>query len=246
VLKNQILGYKKNRQDHLNLRFCEKIEFFYSNFQRFKNIKSFFIFCQFVNLSRAKKKISTNIQKDLLIFYKDFEYSRLIHLEKIIAIKKPKVIVEFGSGLSTFFLLKTVEKLGIETKIISYEQDGEYAKNTAEFLLDYDKKKRVELRLCDVDYFIFNDSRFIAYKDPDYPKKIDFLYIDGPVIYEKSHNSNLVMAGDIIRLIHNNIFPEFIALDKKYDLYFSTKKLCKKFYKTKFDFIYKSFTYEKK
>jgi hypothetical protein len=242
VLKNQILGYKKNRQEHLNLRFCEKIEFFYSNFQRFKNIKSFFIFCQFVNLSRAKKKISTNIQKDLLIFYKDFEYSRLIHLEKIIAIKKPKVIVEFGSGLSTFFLLKTVEKLGTETKIISYEQDGEYAKKTAEFLLDYDKKKRVELRLRDVDYFIFNDSRFIAYKDPDYPKKIDFLYVDGPVIYEKSYNSNLVIAGDIIRLIHNNIFPEFIALDKKYDLYFSTKK----FYKTKFDFIYKSFTYEKK
>lgn len=246
MFKHQILDYKKNRQEHLNLRFCEKIDFFYSSFQRFKNIKSFFIFCQFVNLSREKKKISKNIQKDLLIFFKDFEYSRLVHLEKIISIKKPKVIVEFGSGISTFFLLKTVEKLGIETKIISYEQDIEYGKKTKEFLLDYDRKKRVELRLCEVDYFIFNDSRFVAYKDPDYPTKIDFLYVDGPVIYEKSYNTNLIMSGDIIRLIHNNIFPEFIALDKKYDLYFAIKKLCKKFYKTKFDFIYKVFTYEKK
>lgn len=244
--KDQILSLEKTRQEYLNLRFTKKIEYFYESYNKFKNIKSFFLYFKFIYRKKLVDQLKKKTPIKLLSYYKDLDYYRLVYLQKFLKKKKPKLIVEFGAGLSTFILLDAINKLKIDCKIISYDNSIEYVKKTKEFLLEFDPKKKVEIRLCQLDYFIFNNSRYICYKDADYPKKIDFLYVDGPVVYNKEHNSNLVMCGDIIRLIQNNIFPKYFIFDKKFGLSYSVKHELKKIYKKKFNFLFKTIEYETK
>lgn len=104
---------------------------------------------------------------------------------KIIA-NRPLNIVELGIGVSTIITIKTLEMLGIDYKIYSFDSDRETVlemKNVlnAEGLLNEERQKLiysplVDVKLGEAEYKYYDPNNFSFEFE-----KIDLLNIDGPV-----------------------------------------------------------------
>lgn len=103
-----------------------------------------------------------------------------------VVVNRPINIVEFGSGTSTLILLKTLEKLGYEYKLISIDSDDKFLERTKNLLIAegvYSEKK-VNLIFAEITEIELGGNNYKWYN----PKKIDFIsekidlmFIDGPL-----------------------------------------------------------------
>lgn len=214
-----------NKQDYLDEIFTnkisKKIEKYKNNkFLYLLNLKPFFL-RQLLKVKKKKFINNKNFSKFINnLRLTDFKLERLIQLEEIILKKKPKMIVEFGSGISTYVMSYCINKYNIESKIISFENDKSYLDKIKKEL-DHNILKNIDFKLVDVEFFSKREKKFISYKDSEnYLKNlnIDFCYVDGPVIFNDKNYKNTI-SGDVIKLFENKIFPKNILLDGKYDLY---------------------------
>ena len=107
---------------------------------------------------------------------------RFIHLFRLITKLKPKIVMEFGLGVSSVIIAETLklnhQRYGIKGKLISHEQSQKY----------YDKfnpkfpsslREYAELNLTPVRLEWFGPYRGIYYDIDDYPKVVDLIYVDG-------------------------------------------------------------------
>jgi glycosyltransferase involved in cell wall biosynthesis/predicted O-methyltransferase YrrM len=100
-------------------------------------------------------------------------------LLKTIADRKPRVIVELGSGVSTAVIAKGIEAMGIEARFWAVEHDPDYVRQTRRLLEDNRLAARVELvhaPLVETGFGAFYDLGSLS---PGLPP-VDLLIVDGP------------------------------------------------------------------
>ena len=250
----EFINEKPSSDELYDFKFSERVDRFYidrytNNFKLFfKNIKNIIFF---INLIIVRKKIESLsnqyfIKKFLMdTGFSSFNLSRLIQLKELIIKKKPKKILELGSGVSTVFMSYLINDLKLDCKIYSYDNDNDYInkiiKNSSKNILNNIIFNEHQLTL-----FKFNNRRFIRYNNDKYIENIDILYIDGPVLYKfkKYENIKYIKCGDIIEIIKNiSDLPKTIVLDKKYDLHPTVKNYKK--YKSRFNRTTRTIIYEK-
>ncbi|MFA6160258.1 MAG: class I SAM-dependent methyltransferase [Parcubacteria group bacterium] len=99
---------------------------------------------------------------------------------------RPVNIVELGSGTSSLIIIKTLEKLGYDYILTSFDSDEEFINNTKNLLISEDvfDEKKVKLIFSPIKDLELNGNVYKWY-DPNYFEfnfeKIDLLFVDGPV-----------------------------------------------------------------
>lgn len=106
------------------------------------------------------------------------------HLFRCIQQYKPKHIVELGSGVTTLISGYSLEKFGINGKIISFDHDERYARKTRDEINLHDLSDRIELRVAPLEMCTIDNQNWKWYSTNKlkFEKKIDLLLIDGPPV----------------------------------------------------------------
>lgn len=94
--------------------------------------------------------------------------------------KKPKTVVEFGSGSSTIAIGSLVNDYG--GKVISFDHDQNYSNETKTALRKVNLDKCVDVRYRPLGNTKIGKKSHIWYslKDSDIPKSIHMVFVDGP------------------------------------------------------------------
>lgn len=137
-----------------------------------KSARFIFAYYQIGYLARAFSLETTN----------SFSNYRLLQLFYLIRKWRPQTVIDFGSGASTVFIAEILrmnqEEFGVAGKIISYEQSPQYFEwFISKFPVSL--KAFAEIHLTHVKLEWFGNYRGIYYDIQQFPKKIDFIYIDG-------------------------------------------------------------------
>ncbi len=116
----------------------------------------------------------------------------LVFLGNDIILNKKKNILEFGSGISTIYMGRLIEKYSLSTRITTIEHNFSYLNNLKEVIsrsnLD-DIVSFIHAPLCS-DTEMGDDNKWynktILSKCLDKRKKYDMIVIDGPPAYSKN------------------------------------------------------------
>lgn len=102
----------------------------------------------------------------------------LLKVLEIIFKKKPNVIVELGSGLSTIIIGSALKKLN-NGRLISFDHDEVFLNKTRENVSFNDIEEFVSLNITPLIQYD-NGYKWYDFKDVKIDDKIDMLIIDGP------------------------------------------------------------------
>jgi hypothetical protein len=107
----------------------------------------------------------------------DFAVILIDHIIK----RKPPVILELGSGVSSLIIGLTLARSG-SGKLISIEHQEEYYRKTKELLDLHEVSDRVEVVLVPIKDYVLNDIGYKWYDldDVTLDEGIDLLIVDGP------------------------------------------------------------------
>ena len=97
----------------------------------------------------------------------------LLTIAELVRTRKPRLVVELGSGVSTLIVAKAGAR-----KVISIDNSAEFAEKTREMLKDH-KVRGVEVRVAPLKSHASGVDWYDTAKLKDL-KKIDMLIIDGP------------------------------------------------------------------
>lgn len=125
------------------------------------------------------------------IFWGDWpiEESFARYLVHVVLTKKPVNIVEFGGGVSSLVMLKTLERLGSEYVFTSFDSDADFLEGTknvlaAEGLYNERRVSLIHAPIADLEIdgvtYRWYDKNVIEDKFQN-KSKIDLLFVDGPV-----------------------------------------------------------------
>lgn len=181
-----------------------------------------------------KKKLKTFLRDEKYIDNKITTGCSYTDYKKIIDLiidNKPNNVCEFGSGISTLIVAKTLkfnfEKFQINGKIFSYEEDFSYYENTKQMIKESNLTNYIELIYSPTNYKTYNNFLGVYYEKFDLSKKYQFFIIDGPNL--KNKNKIKPFNADIINYYEKNPNSEFIAfLDKRIHTLRILKKLMTK------------------
>lgn len=123
--------------------------------------------------------------------------------------KKPQVVIEAGSGISTIFMAYCFEKLG-QGKSFSLEHLEPYAVETRRMLHEHkftdSDAKILHTPLC--EYKIKNDLyQWYNINDVSIPKPIDMIIVDGP-----PRKAGKLARYPILPLLHHHLSESAIIL----------------------------------
>lgn len=107
-----------------------------------------------------------------------------IALHKYIHLFQPKVIVEFGSGVSTLIAACSLRLQKIDGKVISFEHNAAFHKKSARNLQLHQLSDLVELRIAELKN-VEIDGRSWKWYNPEtlkFDAPIDLLIVDGPPV----------------------------------------------------------------
>ncbi|MDR3124505.1 MAG: class I SAM-dependent methyltransferase [Endomicrobium sp.] len=158
----------------------------------------------------------------------------LLKLHEYIIFSKPKVIVKFGSGVSTIVICDTLRQNN-SGHLISVEHIEQYAQRTMQFIKRENLQNFVDLRLSELE--IYKDGHLCIDEHVQWYcketlkgiKNIDLLIVDGPpaatckyarypalsVLYENLNNQAQIWMDDAVREDENVICKTWA---QKYDL----------------------------
>ena len=129
-------------------------------------------------------------------------YKVILHSIKLY---KPKIIVELGSGVSTFVISEFLEYNNFDTELISLDHEKNYADETAQRIQNSHTKvlftPLVNYKLNDESYFWYDIENL---KDVD---NIDLLIIDGP-----PENVSKLARFPALPLLWSKLSPEAIII----------------------------------
>lgn len=162
----------------------------------------YFQYCKFTILKKYKLVIP--LEKE---FFKP-DYCDLYNLYKIIINRKPKTVVEIGSGYSTLVIAKALEinkkKYDIQPKLYSLEQDSHYKDLIEKYLkknLCYESNLFIEIIKTELDIIDFKGEKVSICKNLP-SETINFIYED------RTDHEIYTIAGDAI-FIESKMPPDF-------------------------------------
>lgn len=171
----------------------------------------------FVNKYTNENKLESIISTvDSLSSSTGASFYDYVLLHSYIREKKPKFILECGTGKSTWILAdalkKNFEESGIKGKLISMESIGHYFEEACINLPEH-LKEFVEIHLTDLEDYTFSIFTGNSYKSiPDYP--YEFVFIDGPDDpYVGEYVSLKRPNMDFIKLIQKSTQPLTAIID---------------------------------
>lgn len=161
-------------------------------------------------------------------------------ITEMIFSKKPKLIVEASSGVSTIVIAHCLKILG-SGKVISFEHDAKYANITKYYVSLHGLDDFATVIHCPLKEYSIKDKKYLWYNlnDVEFERPIDLLVVDGPpaatqymarypalpLLYEKMNNESVILLDDGIREDEkkivklwkkefDNINEEYINLEK--------------------------------
>ncbi|EKE19224.1 MAG: hypothetical protein ACD_9C00076G0002 [uncultured bacterium] len=150
------------------------------------------------------------------------EFARYL-IYKVIT-NRPVNIVELGSGTSSLIILKTLERLGYDYTLMSFDSDRSFLEKTKNLLVAenvYDEKK-VKLVFSDITEFEINGAMYKWYNPRDFKfdfDKIDLLFVDGPLgslcknsRYPAINVMKKYLKKDSVIILHDAKRPEEIEI----------------------------------
>ncbi|MFC2085573.1 class I SAM-dependent methyltransferase [Bacteroidota bacterium] len=95
--------------------------------------------------------------------------------------RKPEVVVELGSGVSSLIIALCLKKIG-KGKLVTVEQSKEYFSITGKYFKLYDLESNAKIIHAPVQKIDINNDSWSWYSITKnmFPGKIDFLIVDGP------------------------------------------------------------------
>lgn len=126
-------------------------------------------------------------------------------LTDLVLTRRPKVICEFGSGLSTVILAYCAEKLsredGIARTVVSFEHEEAYQHQTRELLRAHRVHEMASVVLAPLRLYTYGDGEDGMSYDPEMlrgvpERSVELLFVDGPPSYDPGSTTRLasVMA----------------------------------------------------
>jgi hypothetical protein len=125
---------------------------------------------------------------------------RLIHIAKLVCERRPKVVLEFGTGVSTVFFAQLLSQYG--GRIVSFEQSRTYYDSVQQAFPDA-LRDTADIRLEPVRLSWFGSYRGI-YFDFEPPAAVDLVYIDGPARTRGNAASDIGyhrVNADLVRMV---------------------------------------------
>lgn len=125
---------------------------------------------------------------------------RLIHIAKLVARLRPKLVYEFGSGVSTVFFAQLLQPYG--GKIVSFEQSPKFY-DRLQPAFPAELRDTADIRLAPVALDWFGPYRGIFF-DTEPPPAVDLVYIDGPTRTRGNVASDIPyprINADLVRMI---------------------------------------------
>ena len=152
----------------------------------------------------------------------------ILQLVDLIEERRPKLIVECGSGTSTLFAAKALQGIGVEgARLVALEHLPYYAEETSRFVSDNGLDTLVEIRLADLRPLAIGDEEYQWYdvatvNDLD---GIDLLLVDGPpgsegrlarypalpVLFERLNPGAIIMLDDARRPDEREIATRWLS-----------------------------------
>lgn len=161
-------------------------------------------------------------------------YNDLWRLYRLVRLRRPKIIFEFGSGHSTLIMVKALEENGYGY-LYSFDHNNYWKKSTEE-RLGY--TKRGEIR-----YAPLTEMEYLGtpvFKHTAIPNlSVDFLYLDSPPL------THITVAIDPIELEKNFTEDFMMLVDGRLDNMNFLKKLLKNKYKFNYNRILEYSTFRR-
>lgn len=106
----------------------------------------------------------------------------LLHLANTIAVERPTLIVECGSGVSTLVMARTAQLLSRLTRVVALEHDPEYVDRSRQLLAMHDVQAFAEVRYAPLQPVSIADhaTDWYALEKINDLEDIDLLLVDGP------------------------------------------------------------------
>jgi len=136
-------------------------------------------------------------------------------LHRYIKDKKPKEILECGTGISTIVMAYALKENagGGGGRIISMESVKEYY-DMAVKLLPASLSRHVEIVYSPVIEDSFSFYRGVRYRDVPLDRQYDFMFIDGPS-YVSPTDGAITFDFDYIHVVKNSDHPVYAIIDKR-------------------------------
>ncbi len=95
--------------------------------------------------------------------------------------RRPKIVVECGSGLTTIIAARALQKIG-GGRLLSLEHDDGFADLTLDNLCLLDLRELVDIRVAPLVPQVIGGVEYLWYEPSNFeiPDKIDFITVDGP------------------------------------------------------------------
>ena len=172
------------------------------------DVRKIYYYYSYLYLIKFKK---INLPKSDFLIMPD--YIDLLNLYKLILKRKPKVVLEVGSGYSTFVILQALNdfKLNKNEKKVFYslEQDSWYLNKMKSF---FDEKSFDTLKFIKINLQIKKINNKLVSICENFPKdKINFFYED------RADHPNYSIAGDSIKIEQNMPKDYSICVDGMFD-----------------------------
>lgn len=109
-----------------------------------------------------------------------------LELHERIVEDRPTSIVELGSGITTLICAYTLEREGIDGRVVSFDHDEPYAQQTRRQLADHGLQDRAEVRSAPLTDWSARDvtDRWYDLGSLEGLREVDLLVVDGPPLRE--------------------------------------------------------------
>ncbi len=180
---------------------------------------------------KSKLKSQSGLWREILDYQNKTKstgakYATLYQIYNGVLKRKPKGIVECGTGLSTVVMCKAIEELksidpSYSPSFVSLESEEFYWRHAMD-LLPEKYKPFVEIRHSELIEDAYSMFRGVRYKDiPAGP--YDFVFVDGPDY--KTDQGGPSFCFDLIKYIENSETPVYAVIDTRVSTVYVLQKI---------------------
>lgn len=103
-------------------------------------------------------------------------------LVSLILSKRPRYVLEVGSGLSTVLTAQALELLGGEGQVISFEHESQWLERSQAMVADHQMSHRSQILYTPLVETPIGGETFLWYdlSEVDLPEEVQLIFIDGP------------------------------------------------------------------
>lgn len=151
----------------------------------------------------------------------------LLYMVDLVDRRRPELIVECGSGLSTLWFAFALRRFGVDGRVVSLEHLEDYADQTRTLVERHGVADLVEVRSADLEQYEFDGETFRWYGQKTWTDldDIDLLFVDGPpadtntharfpalpLLLDKLSPTGAVLLDDLVRTDEQEVLESWLS-----------------------------------